>query len=349
MKGHLNNLLSLLRGEKLGKLSRKDASVLLAKLTRHRLLSQIDSSMLQDVSEEDRINWKKAIQSNILHTLQLSANLEEIVHFLQSRGFPFVVFKGPQLSMQLFGDVGKRHYRDLDILVKPFDIHEIIAALKDEGFVLKHPDAIQSMEQWDYYFRYKKDVDLAHPRKNVALELHLSLFRSELVNSASDERTFNAAVPFKMGNSSMLIPEKHHYFLYLLYHGGQHMYFRLFWLLDVSRALKDWELDHSRVLSDARQMGMERLLLLGMEMCREVFKQEIPKVYVDAMAKKRRSILRLKKLSLCRILGPEEETTRIKLARYIFIISLRPGLNYKVRILKNIIPRRKIKKQLGGI
>ena len=137
-------------------------------------------------------------------------------------------------------------------------------------------------------------------------------------------------------------------FLYLTYHGAQHMYFRLFWLRDVAEALKRWKLDNSKILNNAYELGIVRLLGVSLELAREFFDVKIPEEYHGLLEENRATIDKLKRLCIKRILGPEELSFIGKLRKQYYIMCLKPGMKYKWIAFISIFHRLYIRKFLGG-
>jgi hypothetical protein len=342
-------LLELLAGRMPESLEETDPDQLLEQCRRHRILPYIPPAFLERNELTNRKEWRLAHQANTLHSLRLAAVLGELTETMQSNFLDFIAIKGPVLARQLYDDVGRRHFRDLDILVRPEAFHRILEVLEKTGYHLAYPRPGLTREQWAYYFRYKKDVDLVHREHDVVLELHLGLFRSELLTQAEENLAWEGAGTHALGGKNIRVLSAETALLYLLYHGGQHMYFRLLWLKDVSTALSTWELDHALVLEMARKVGVERLVFLGLLLCEEFFRQEIPEVYLKGIRQHRNGLQRMRKICLARFSAPERETFRMKFGRYRFLMLQHPGFRHWLRIPKNLWHRRLIRRQFGGL
>jgi len=126
------------------------------------------------------------------------------------------------------------------------------------------------------------------------------------------------------------------------------MYCILFWLRDVAEAMKQWELDHSKILSNAHILGIERILGVSLELAREFFDVKIPEEYYGFLKDNRAIIEKLKRLCIKRILGPEEMSFIGKLQKHYYIMSLKPGIRYKWVAFQSIFHRWYIRKFFGG-
>ena len=217
-----------------------------------------------------------------------------------------------------------------------------------EGFELKFPKPGLSTRQWRYYRRYKKDIGLQNREHGIFLELHYS-FENYLGLSRSDIDLFTENTEeVSIGELRFPTMNIHYTFLYLTLHGGVHQYRRLFWLRDVAEALKCWRLDHQKVLSDAKAMGIERLLGIGLELAGEFFNVAIPDVYRGYLENNRKIIGKLKRTALGFIGGPEFPNVRGKLRHHLFMLRLKPEISHYYRTIREIINRFYIGKFLGG-
>jgi hypothetical protein len=73
-------------------------------------------------------------QDNARKTLWFTAELVRIVTHLESAGIKVLPYKGPTLAETLYGEVTRRQFGDLDILIRPGDVTKAKAALRDLGY-----------------------------------------------------------------------------------------------------------------------------------------------------------------------------------------------------------------------
>lgn len=315
-------------------------------LFRHRLffgdLKCNVSSSLKSVS------WQDYVKDKVSRSLHLASVLTNLILKLQEQHVDVIPLKGPLLAISLYRDVGKRYSVDLDLMVRKTDVLKVIDSLDGIGFKQSHPNQDLSEKQWDYYFRWKKDIGLVNRELGVFLELHTGIYYNELLNHQKERLFFEDLTQETLGGVTVPCMNQDNTFLYLTYHGAQHMYFRLFWLRDVAEALKRWDLDHSKILSNAHELGIERLLGLSLELAKEFFKAEIPKEYNGLLEDNTVMIKKLKNLCIKRILGPEELNFIGKLRKHYYLMSLKSGIKYKWVAFQSIFHRWYIRKFLGG-
>lgn len=338
----------LLRGKSPDTFADIDQNKLFEIFRRHRLLSILSDESINLLEHGIAVIWHEAIRHHTLRSLQLTGVLEELIGKVNDVKLSVFSIKGPVLSQRLFGDIGKRHYNDIDLVVKREELSDVVELLEGMGYKMAHPSKVLDRAQWDYYFKYKKDVALINRKSEVVIELHVEIFRQELIRAPEETLTWDALVDETIGTLPLKCLDLNISFLYLLYHGGQHQYFRLFWLKDIAEALDRWDLDHSRILEKSADMGVDRLLGLGLLLSEEIFGSKIPPEYADYLMRNRSVLLKLKKICHRRITGSERESRSMKIRRYRFVFLLQPGPQYFVSILTNIFHRWYIRKRLGG-
>ncbi len=252
------------------------------------------------------------------------------------------------MTQSLYGNLGSRHFVDLDILVREVNIKRILKVAEGVGFSLKFPKADLTSKQWAYYFKYKKDIGLASREQGVFVELHTSIDNHELLNLKEEKRFWENLSSEKIGDTLFHCMNHESTFLYLAYHGGLHQYTRVFWLRDVAAALESWNLDHQKIQIDALKLGIGRLLGVSLELASEYFNAEIPSVYQSYLIEDKKVIRRLKHLCITRILGAESLSFGDRFRRQHYIYLLKPDISYKWVVIRSIYHRWFIGKFLGG-
>lgn len=343
----LQVLLNLLRGELPSHLKEVDVYQLFRLFQRHRLLP-LASDIIELLDEPNRVKWKHTIQTLNLRSLHLSAELGKIITGFNKAGIKAIPLKGPVLAQSLFGNLGSRHSVDLDILIKGVEITRILEVAEGLGFVQTFPKSGLSSKQWDHYFRYKKEMGLTNANQSVFVELHQGIDNLNILNPSEKYLLFEDLSKQKIGGSEFYCMNFESSFLYLAFHGGLHQYRRLFWLRDITTALERWKLDHFKILADAKKLGMERLLGVSLLLASHYFNTEIPAVYQPYIKENKKILQRLRNFCMEQILGPENFSFSKRIARLLYILSLKPGIFYKCSVIRGIFHRWYLAKFLGG-
>ena len=72
--------------------------------------------------------------NNTARALFLASELSRILNALESCGVPAYPFKGPALSVMLYGDPARRQSKDLDILIPKEALHRAMKVLDAQGY-----------------------------------------------------------------------------------------------------------------------------------------------------------------------------------------------------------------------
>jgi len=325
-----------------------DRDSLYAFLYRHKLLTLSDS-FLDSLEENERFFWIGILKKYSFQSLSLSRILITILKELQKQGIEAIPIKGPVLAKRLYGDVCKRHSGDLDLVIRKDDLLSVIKALKKLDYQLVSPKTELSSKQRDYYQKYKKEYCVFNKEVGLYVELHLGIYNHGLLRPSIGEIFLKEMVRGEIGGVSIREMNLNNAFLYLAYHGGHHQFHKLFWLRDIAEALKSWSLDHMLILSNARSMGIERLLVMSLYLANTIFGSIIPKEYRDYLNENNTIIEKMSHICVNIIFGPDRLSFKSKVQKLYFKLMLKSSINYKLMVVTNIIHRMYIRKFLGGI
>jgi hypothetical protein len=340
-------LFQMLKGQTIDSLDSVNAGELIELLRRHRLFP-ISEGLLRLLKDPERNDLKQRIQHWALKSLHLSSVLNEIFNEFTKKGIDAISLKGPILTHALFGDMSKRSFGDLDILVKREVMWESIDVLKGLGFQLQYPNENLTPKQWEHYFSYKKEVGLVHKTQKSYIELHIGIYTHELLRKSEESVLLDDSVEEIIYDTPIMTLNQESTFLYLVYHGANHLYSRLFWLRDVAEALKIWDLDHESILSKAKQLGIDRLLGVSLLLSKDFCGSEIPDEYAYFLKSNPTKLNQLTRLCHKRIQGNEKETIISRLRKNHYFILLKPGLKYRWTVFESLFHRWYIRKFLGG-
>ncbi|MDF1572508.1 MAG: nucleotidyltransferase family protein [Bacteroidales bacterium] len=338
-------LFRLLRGELTSLPEGTDADRLLQMFQRHRLMP-LSSAVREQLPEEQQEQWKKLLQQKTLHSLQLSAETARLIQLLKQEGVVAIPLKGSVLAQMLYGDVGLRHCNDIDLLINRADIDRTARVLTGCGYSQSYPRRLTPRQE-RIYARYKKDVGFYNREQRMFIELHYGIYVHELLRRADEPAIRDATERVELHNEALVVFDRATTFIYLVYHGCLHQFFRLFWLRDVAEALQQWELDHAKILEKMRSLGLERMAGIALLLAERWFAAEVPEPYRELVSENK-AVQRLAARCEQRILGPELPGPGTKLNRHLYLFGLKPGARYKWAVLWSILQRWRIRKFMGG-
>ena len=224
-------------------------------------------------SIEDRL--RDAWQRNVFHSTANAAELIQILQAFQRENIDAMPFKGIVLAASAYHDLAARNAGDIDILLRLEDLLRATQILIGRGFDLLTPvreDGSPSLaNSHEYHFERVSDGRVVELRWR--LELTQPRYRRNIgMKWLWPHRRATSVAGVDLPNMD---PETA--LLVLCMHGSKHTWSRLVWISDVAHLLAAFPtLDWSRVLGDARRLGLRRALALGLLLAHRVCAAQIP-------------------------------------------------------------------------
>lgn len=212
--------------------------------------------------------------NNTARSLFLTSELSRILRALDPCGVPAYPFKGPALSVMIYGDPARRQSRDLDILIPKEKLRRAMEVLDSLGYGAQNAlegarlAAHRRTEYETSFFRRDGKVDV---ELQWAVVPRFFGFDHEKLGiwSCLQARTWsNHAFP-------VLPPEET--LLMLCVHGAKHLWCKLGWVCDVAGLLEaPTPPDLSRTFELAGRCGVTRLLCLGLLLAKRLAGVRLP-------------------------------------------------------------------------
>ena len=195
--------------------------------------------------------------------------LHRILQLAADHGLRVVPFKGPALAAALYGHPVCRGIGDLGFFADPETAWRLRSLLLGNGYV-SASEATPAQEKalkragWEHGF--------FHRRHGLYVDINSSLAQ-QYFDLGLLERDFDDLLSWVVVEGQRIrtfAPAP--LLLVICAHGSKHGWNRLDWLADVLHLVHRYpELDFERVFRVARRRGLERVLLLGLGLLREVF------------------------------------------------------------------------------
>jgi hypothetical protein len=186
---------------------------------------------------------------------ELAKKLVGLASLLQNEGIPSLAYKGPSLAMAVYGGLARRHYNDLDLVIRKQHHTKAVRLLTARGFQIAPTPALPRVRPYlgcpedSRNVERTQEVEFCAPDRTYYIDLHWqlgNLFWRPLSPDADKlwERAERQALP--QGSISTLCRED--LFLALCAHGTRHRWIFLKWLVDIAELLrKGGTLDWSRI------------------------------------------------------------------------------------------------------
>jgi len=307
-------------------------------LRRHRILP-LAESFLGEIEEDREESLKNRLMLWKVRSLHFFETLKELTIKCEKQGISLVHIKGPILSHLLYGDIAQRQYRDLDVLVQKDELILLLDILDSIGFEIEYPRVRPDSKSLAYYFKYRKEIGLIHRESKIHLELHTRIDSNGVIDQHSETILIGGLNRVNVHECQFFVMNNNNAFLYLVFHGSWHMFFRLCWLRDIAEAIKRWDLDHAKILRLASELGIQRMLGISLLFIEEFYAYELPEEYAEYLEKEANVLRKIKSLCNRYIIGPETPNFVVRVERFRYFILLKKGLKHKWRMVSGMIHR----------
>src|SRR5271165_906426 len=224
---------------------------------------------------------RSAYQENLRRSLWFSAELARIIRHFERRQLQAIPYKGPVLAQSAYRDLGLRSFSDLDFLVSAADFVRAKLALAEIGYV---PGAVftPAVERMWLRAGYERAFDSACGKNLVELQWAVVPYFYAVDVRAGDwlARAGRTAVGEYL--VPCLSPEDS--LLALCLHAAKHLWMRLIWLSDIAETLRTQSIDYALVSSQARALGIVRMVGVSFWLARNAFQAELPKAAEELIA-----------------------------------------------------------------
>jgi len=214
-------------------------------------------------------------RNNTARALLLAAELSRILKAFNSSAIAAYPFKGPALSVMLYGDPAHRQSRDLDILIPGETLHRAVRVLDTQGYRARTGLAgprLAAHRRTEYEAAFaRRDGKLQVELQWAVVPGYFGFDHKKLgIWDTLERRTWNGcAFP-------VLPPEET--LLMLCVHGSKHLWCKLGWVCDVAGLLESpTPPDLPRALELAERCGATRLLLLGLLLAERLAGARLPR------------------------------------------------------------------------
>ncbi len=213
-------------------------------------------------------------RSQTLHGLLLAAEAVRLDDAFAAAGVPLAFLKGPAAALEIYGDLGLRHARDLDLVVAPADIAAAAQLLEDAGYRGELPLTARELAQDGAWRVRTNQLNYVHPGRRVLVELHWRVTSNAALSAPFARQAAWRRTPLGGGSISALSGDD--LFAYLCLHGGLHAWSRFKWLADIGAMIaSDDEQALRRRLDRAARLGVFRPAAQALSLAADLLGAEV--------------------------------------------------------------------------
>jgi hypothetical protein len=244
------------------------------------LLYQNLSCSEEAVPAATLVALREKYERNVHRSLFLAREMVRVLDCIEELGVEAIAYKGIAFSEIYYGDMALRQAGDMDFFIRPTDVGRIKSAVRDLGYAPRV--TIPKNAEADYIAAgYEATFDSA-AGKNL-LELQWALQPRFYAVDYDMEGLFQRAVTATVAGRSVKTPSPEDLLIVLSVHAAKHVWGRLIWMCDIAQILKRGGLDCDFMQSQARTLGIERILHITLLLTKRLLGSEIPAALEEAV------------------------------------------------------------------
>jgi Uncharacterised nucleotidyltransferase len=217
---------------------------------------------------------KDLFQKNAARTTLLAGELFRILDLFAAEGIEAMPYKGPAIAVMIYGRLTNRQFVDLDILVRRRDVWRGQQILIAQGY---EPHFNITERQLPAFLKLGYVQMFTRDRGQSVVELHWGIASRFFSFPLDTDRFWDRLRYTDLLGRKILAPSFEDLLLILCVHGAKDLWERLEWICGIAELLRtsndiDWE----TVNRNAKELGVERIVLLGLCLARELFNANLP-------------------------------------------------------------------------
>jgi hypothetical protein len=259
-----------------------DWARLVSAAERHGILPLLCTNLKAHAAELVPAQWLEFLderfRENHRNAIYVSGILVKVLALFESNGIAALPYKGPVLAQELYGNLALRPFGDLDILLRHRDVPKAASVLAGHGFMAEEGSALKAAgaepaEAMDAAGQFGFIAD-----DGAALvELHSELTLRHFPQPPDFDRFFANPATVQVAGRPVPTLRPDALLLFLCVHGAKDFWGRLKWICDIAELLRVHpQLDWPDALAQARALGCERMLHIGLILARDLLACALP-------------------------------------------------------------------------
>ena len=182
-------------------------------------------------------------------------------------------YKGVALAEMAYGDIALRQAGDIDLLIRPQDLPRIRDAVRELGYT---PHLSLSAAEERAYLKSGYECAFDGAAGPNLLEVQWAIQPRFYAVDFDMAGLFHRAVTITVAGHPMKTPSSEDLLLVLSAHAAKHVWGRLIWLCDIARVMSLPTLDWNWIASQAKDLGIVRILRVTMLLANRLLGATIP-------------------------------------------------------------------------
>jgi Uncharacterised nucleotidyltransferase len=236
------------------------------------LLEHVEVSP-EHVPAENLDALRSTYRQNAYRALWFAHELGRILESLYSAGIEALAHKGPALSVKLYGDVTRRQFHDLDLLIGASDVSRATSVLDGMGYECG-VDLDPLEEKAHLESGYERVFHSSHG-KNL-LELQWRILPHFYAIDFDMKQLFARSQEIKIGSQVCKMISDEDLLLALCVHAAKHVWTQMSWLRDITQLAKIRDLDWGFIEREAERLGIRRIVAVNFWLADRLFGCGLP-------------------------------------------------------------------------
>lgn len=238
------------------------------------LYNHLNATCSEAVPELILNRLREVFDGNCRRNLLLTGELLKLLNLFAAHGISAIPYKGPALAVSVYGNLALREFDDLDIMVRTPDVLQA-ARLMEAHDYRRHIQLKSTQEE--NFLRHQSEHCFLHTKNRIAVDIHWT-FEPRFFSFPLDPDSLRPRLQtLSLNGQKVLAYSPEDLFLLLSVHGAKHRWERLRWICDLAEMVRvyktmDWEM----TMFQARQLGVERMLLLGVYLAHDLLGTAFP-------------------------------------------------------------------------
>jgi hypothetical protein len=238
------------------------------------LYRHLSGSLAELVPAERLRQLREVFRQNAVRNLFMTGELTRLLSLFEGGGVLALPYKGPALAVDAYGDLSLRQFGDLDVLIRRGDLGRVTRVLTAEGY---EPEFELSGTREAAFQKWWYVQPFRHAGTGVYLEIHWAVAPRFFSFGLKTEELWTRLRTVALGDYEVRVPSVADTLLLLCVHGAKDTWARLEWVAALAEFVRrHGEIDWHESLRQARALGVERILLLGLRLARELSEIELP-------------------------------------------------------------------------
>ena len=273
-------LAALLSRPKLSKAQVDTANILISKVTLSKFHNLIEPHRIwpcvycnlrdyfPDLLSEASFSYlMKRYQQNTRQSQRSFDTCGKLLKGFKDLNLEVKVLKGLPLAFKLYGDISKRHSKDIDLIIKKVDLEAAHTVLTRFGFQCSQFEQLTERQK-SFYYNSHKDITY-YDKASTEIELHVRLDNQK--TKLSDQYLQQLFMENSISDNNTIE------LIYLCWHGSYTLFHRLKWLVDITLYIEQKiQPCNEDLVNVAGRLGAIRPLTVSWVLCNKVFGTEIP-------------------------------------------------------------------------